>query len=85
MIVLLPQTEQRRRNANEVASAAQSQLVSGCFIGSPRELTADMGYSRNSHWPHANGQSGGASRGLNGASARSLEFDGGGLCCAELF
>jgi hypothetical protein len=25
-----------------VTAAAQSQLVSGCFIGSPRELTADI-------------------------------------------
>jgi hypothetical protein len=33
MIAVLPQTEQPHRNANAEAAAAQSQRVSGCFIG----------------------------------------------------
>jgi hypothetical protein len=33
MIALLPQTEQRHRNANAEAGATQSQRASGCFIG----------------------------------------------------
>jgi len=32
MIAVLPQTGQRHRNAEGEAGAAQSQLVSGCFI-----------------------------------------------------
>jgi hypothetical protein len=40
MIAVLPQTEQRHRNANAVAAAAQSQCASGCFIwASPQVRT----------------------------------------------
>src|SRR6266568_1207913 len=34
MIAVLPQTEHPHRNANGEAAAVQSQLESGCFIGS---------------------------------------------------
>jgi hypothetical protein len=34
MIAVVPQTEHRHRTANGEAIAAQSQLVSECFIGS---------------------------------------------------
>jgi hypothetical protein len=42
MIAVLPQTGQRHRNANGVTGAAQSQLVSGCFIGGTLSLWVQM-------------------------------------------
>jgi hypothetical protein len=46
MIAVLPQTEHRHRNANGEAAAAQSQLVSGCFMGNA--LLVGLGLELNS-------------------------------------